>query len=94
MPFIPVLRRQRQADLCEFKPGLVYRASSRTTRAVTQRNPVLMIFLLHSLIFVYVYAFTELKGQSTVVSSVHSFLHVEPGIDPGSSGLAASTFTC
>jgi hypothetical protein len=34
-----VLWRQRQADLCEFKASLVYRVSSRTTRA-TQRNPV------------------------------------------------------
>jgi hypothetical protein len=28
-----VLRRQRQADLCEFEASLVYRASSRTARA-------------------------------------------------------------
>ena len=40
-PLIPTLRRQRQADLCKFKTSLVYRASSRTARAVTQRNPVL-----------------------------------------------------
>jgi hypothetical protein len=33
---IPVLRRQRQADLCEFEASLVYRVSSRTT----QRNLV------------------------------------------------------
>ena len=37
---IPALRRQRQADLWEFKASLVYRVSSRTARAVTQRNPV------------------------------------------------------
>ena len=36
---IPALGRQRQADLCEFEVGLVYRVSSRTTKAV-QRNPV------------------------------------------------------
>jgi hypothetical protein len=39
MPFIPGLRRQRQTDLCEYKASLVYRASSRTSKA-TQRNPV------------------------------------------------------
>ena len=37
---VPVLRRQRQADLCEFKAGLVYRANSRTTRTVIRRNLV------------------------------------------------------
>ena len=35
---IPALRRQRQEDLCEFKACLVYRASSRTAKAVTQRT--------------------------------------------------------
>jgi hypothetical protein len=34
------LRRQTQADVCEFKDSLVYKASSRTARAA-QRNPVL-----------------------------------------------------
>ena len=43
MPLIPALRRQRQVDLCEFEASLVYRASSRTVRAVTQRNPVLKL---------------------------------------------------
>ena len=37
--FNPTLRRQRQAELCEFEASLVYRASSRTART-TQRNPV------------------------------------------------------
>ena len=37
---IPALRRQRQVDLCEFEGSLIYRASSRTAMAVTQRNPV------------------------------------------------------
>lgn len=37
---IPALGRQRQADLYQFKAGLVYRVSSRTAR-VTQRNTVL-----------------------------------------------------
>ena len=32
---------EKQTDLCEFKTSVVYRASSRTARAVTQRNPVL-----------------------------------------------------
>ena len=39
MPLIPVLRRQRQVDLCEFEANLVYSTSSMTVRA-TQRNPV------------------------------------------------------
>ena len=39
IPLVLALRRQRQADLCEFKASLVYRESSRTARA-TQRNPV------------------------------------------------------
>jgi hypothetical protein len=38
-PLIPALRRQKQADLCEFKASMVYRVSSWTDRA-TQRNPV------------------------------------------------------
>ena len=36
-----MLWRQRQADLSEFQASLVYKASSRTDRTVTQRNPVL-----------------------------------------------------
>ena len=40
MLLIPALGRQRQADLCEFKASLVYEASSRTARPVSQRNPV------------------------------------------------------
>ena len=43
MPLIPVLRRQRQADFCEFKASLVYKVSSRTAKAITQRN-----FVLHA----------------------------------------------
>jgi hypothetical protein len=38
-PLIPVLGRVRQADLCEFETGLVYRASSRPARA-TNEDPV------------------------------------------------------
>ena len=37
---IPALRRQRKANLCEFKASMVYRASSKTV-GPTQRNPVL-----------------------------------------------------
>ena len=40
MPLISALGRQRQADLCEFEASLVYKVSSRTASAVTQRNPV------------------------------------------------------
>ena len=40
MPLIPAVRRQRQADLCEFKASLVYRASSRTASKAIG-NPVL-----------------------------------------------------
>ena len=34
MPLIPALRKQRQADLCEFEASLVYIASSRTARDI------------------------------------------------------------
>ena len=40
-PLVPVLGKQRQADLCEFKASLVYRASSWIAKAAKQRNPVL-----------------------------------------------------
>lgn len=40
MPLIPTPRRQRLVDLPTFETILVYRASSRTARAVTQKNPV------------------------------------------------------
>ena len=39
MLLIPALRRQRQADLCEFKASLVYRVSSRAAKS-RQRDPV------------------------------------------------------
>ena len=32
-PLVPALRRQRQAELCEFEAGLVYRVSSRPARS-------------------------------------------------------------
>jgi len=38
VPLIPVLKRQRQADLCKLETSLVYRARSRIGKA-TQRNP-------------------------------------------------------
>ena len=41
MSFIAALGRQRKVNLCEFKVSLIYRASSRTANAVTQKNPVL-----------------------------------------------------
>ena len=40
MPSFPILWRQRQGEFWEFKVSLVYRASSRTARAPTKRNPV------------------------------------------------------
>ena len=39
-PLIPALRRQRQADLSVFEASLVHKMDSRTSRTVTQRNPV------------------------------------------------------
>jgi hypothetical protein len=33
---IPELERQRQADLCEFRASLVYKASSRIDRCLAQ----------------------------------------------------------
>ena len=41
MPLIPAFRKQKKADLRKFEASLVYKVSSRTARAVTQRNPVL-----------------------------------------------------
>ena len=38
-PLIPAFGRQSQTDLCEFEASLVFRVSSRTTRA-TRRNLV------------------------------------------------------
>ena len=38
-PLIPSTGRQRQEDLYEFKASLVYRASSRIAKVVTQRKP-------------------------------------------------------
>jgi hypothetical protein len=40
MLLIPALRRQKQADLCEFEASLVYKMNSRTARAV-HRNHIL-----------------------------------------------------
>ena len=40
-PLIPILKRQRQADLCEFTASLVYTVSSRTGSKEAQRNFVL-----------------------------------------------------
>jgi hypothetical protein len=39
VPLNLALQRQKQANLCEFKARLAYRASSRTAKAL-QRNPV------------------------------------------------------
>ena len=40
MPLIPALRKQRQADLWEFEASLMYKASVRTARTVSQKTPV------------------------------------------------------
>jgi hypothetical protein len=40
---IPVLGRKK--DLCEFEASLIYKASSRVARTVTQRNPVLLKYI-------------------------------------------------
>ena len=37
MPLTPALRRQRQADLCEFKTSLVYKVSFRTGPKTTEK---------------------------------------------------------
>lgn len=41
-PLIRALERQRQTDLCEFQPCLLYRGSSGTAKA-TLRNPALIL---------------------------------------------------
>ena len=33
MPLIPVFKKERQVDFCEFETSLIYRVSSRTARA-------------------------------------------------------------
>jgi hypothetical protein len=40
-PKIPAHRRQRQVGICEFETSLVSKDSSRTDKALTQRNLVL-----------------------------------------------------
>lgn len=40
-PLIPTLSTQRQEDLFDFKPSLMYPASCRATRAFTWRSLVL-----------------------------------------------------
>ena len=40
MPLIPALGRQRQVGICEFEASLVYRVSSRASKA-TQGNNVI-----------------------------------------------------
>lgn len=40
-PLTPALKKQRQVDLCDFMASPVYKTSSTTARALTQRNPVL-----------------------------------------------------
>ena len=40
MPLILALRRQRQADLCEFKTNLVYKSWFQDSLQKPQRNPV------------------------------------------------------
>ena len=37
-PYFYSYQRQRQVELCEFEASLIYKASSRITRAVIQRN--------------------------------------------------------
>ena len=38
--FNPSTQKAEAEDPCEFKASLIYRASSRKARAVTQRNPI------------------------------------------------------
>lgn len=40
MPLIPVLGKQGQVDLCEFETSLIYWASSRTARKLSQKNKI------------------------------------------------------
>lgn len=44
MAHVPVLERQRPVELSKFKASLVYEASSRAAKAMTQRNPVLKLY--------------------------------------------------
>lgn len=55
VPLIPALR-QREVDLCEFKPSLLYRENSRSARRLSgkkkakQRDPFLLISIHQTLI--------------------------------------------
>jgi hypothetical protein len=40
MPLVPTPGRQRQEDFYEFQARLVYKVSSRTAKAITQKDPV------------------------------------------------------
>ena len=40
MPLIPAFGKQRQAGVCEFEAILFYKGSSRTARAVIQKDPI------------------------------------------------------
>lgn len=49
MPLIPALGTQRQGDLWEFNPSLVYRVSSRTGRAAEKpclEKPVMIMVMM------------------------------------------------
>jgi len=48
---MPALRRQREADLCEFEASLVYKASSRIARTVTQGKRLKKIYAYKQAIY-------------------------------------------
>lgn len=69
MSLILALRRQRQVDFYEFKAILVYRANSRTARAVTQRIRIsknyIRILIKDLYNYYKSYKFSVLKATST-----------------------------
>jgi hypothetical protein len=81
MPLILTLRRQRQADLCEFEASLVYRASSRTGRTVVQRkpdskqnNPLKPKISKNIFIYLYMYIYTNI--HTIYITYIHMFIYI------------------
>lgn len=78
------LRRKRQVGLSDFDASLVYRAVSRTARAVTERNPVSKLFLSYLCLCVHLLVNTCVEMESAVS------YHVGGG---SNSGLITSALT-
>ena len=70
---IPEIWKQRQADLCDFKASLVYRASSRTDSIATekpclekQQNPKQIMYIC-----MYIHTYRQTDTPIIKTKSVH-----------------------